>query len=120
MTSSRDDNGVWRIEMDELLPMPSNLTEAQYEILRLRDEVIGLQAVVGTLRGEIELRTVQKNATERLTNHVDVSHLIFERDHYRTVAEELKHTTTWRVGKFILFPIAILKSLSFRFKRGQE
>ena len=120
MTSTRDDDGIWRRELDELLPMPSNLTEARHEILRLRDEVIGLQAVVGTLRGEIELRAVQKNATERLTNHVDVSHLIFERDHYRTVAEELKHTTTWRVGKFMLFPVAVLKGLSFRSKRGQE
>lgn len=111
MTASTSPN-VWTAQVDQDHgPLPTTLESAYHEILRLRDEVIGLHEIVGTLRGEIELSMAQGHAVGRIEGHLDRDHLVFERDHYRSVAEGLKRTTTWRLGRLVLSPVTFVKQI---------
>lgn len=114
MTGSTPSN-VWEIQDNQVLDaLPPTLESAHHEILRLRDEVIGLHEVVGTLRGEIELLLAHRHAVGRIEGHVDRDHLIFERDHYRAVAEGLTQSTTWRLGRLVVSPVTLVRRIFVR------
>jgi len=89
--------------------LPTDLVQAQHEILRLRDEIVGLTKTIGVLRGELELSRITRSGNLFTSEFVDLEHVVFERDHYRQRAEELQHSTTWRVGSFMLAPLRVFR-----------
>jgi len=68
--------------------------DLRHRVLTMRDHAVGVEASLGSLRAEVErARAAEKDAyaeTERLV-------------------EELKHTTSWRLGTMLVAPLARVK-----------
>lgn len=85
--------------------------ELRLEIWRLRDELAGLAAALGSARRQLESRRESILATLELDGVRNDQHLKSERDHFRNQVAEMQNSMTWRVGRLLIRPGARLRSI---------
>jgi len=92
-------------------PLPDDARELKAEVLRLRDEIIGLRAVIA----EAEVRDKARAESEALSAVIDPSaHVVYLQG---VVADlefqlrEVRSSSTWKVGRVLLSPVWALRSL---------
>ena len=91
------------------LRLPDDVQDLHLEIYALRDEVLGLQAQLA--QSEVTIKKLKEG--EALKFAMDpLAHV----DHLETVVNdlefqigEIKASTTWKLGRFLLTPIRLLK-----------
>jgi len=90
-------------------PLPRDREDLEIELLRLRDEFIGMRARFA--QSEIELKRLRESANLKSftspTEHVDYLEGVVK--DLESQISALKKSTTWRIGRFIMSPIRLLK-----------
>ena len=82
------------------------------EILKLRDELIGAEAQLGQVKAE--LRRVAghgrlKLQADGIENHAQ---LLTENKALKQELQQLKKSTTWRIGRLLVRPLSLFKKQS--------
>lgn len=85
-------------------------TEAlKLEILKLRDELMGAEARLGQVKGEL-LRVAGhgrlKLQPEGIENHAQV---LGENRALKQELQQMKKSTTWRIGRLVVRPLSLFK-----------
>ena len=95
-------------------PLPTAVDGLQTEVLRLRDEVIGLRARLA----ESEVREKARAERETLSREIDPKDHI---EHLQLVVADLeaqiaaiKNSSTWRAGRVLLSPVWLVRGRSRR------
>ena len=88
-------------------------TEAlKLEVLKLRDELIGAEARLGQVKAEL-LRTAGhgrlKLQADGIENHAQV---LTENKALKRELQQLKKSTTWRIGRLLVRPLSLFKKQS--------
>ena len=82
------------------------------EILKLRDELIGAEARLGQVKAEL-LRTAGhgrlKLQADGIENHAQV---LTENKALKRELQQLKKSTTWRIGRLLVRPLSLFKKQS--------
>ena len=90
-------------------PLPRDREELEIELFRSRDEFIALRARLA--QSEIEVKRLRESATLKYftspTEHLDYLEGLVKDLEFQIL--ELKKSTTWRIGRFIMSPIRLLK-----------
>ena len=82
------------------------------EILKLRDELIGAEAQLGQVKAEL-LRVAGhgrlKMQADGIENHAQV---LGENRALKQELQQLKKSTTWRIGRLLVRPLSLFKKQS--------
>lgn len=93
------------------LPLPEDARELKLEVLRLRDEIIGLRTVIA----EAEVREKARAERESLSSVVDPSaHVEYLQGVVADLElqiQQIRSSSTWKVGQVFLSPVWALRSL---------
>lgn len=89
--------------------LPSDEADLRLEVLRLRDEVVGLRARLAEAEVVIK-RLSEPDALKRSGRPSDhVEHLKLVVADFEKQLAEVKASSTWRVGRALLLPIRIFR-----------
>jgi len=104
-----------RHQLSELNPAME--AELRLQIMQLRDHAIGHSAQVGELRAQVgelraqasELRArLQEKESEIQRKALRITQLRTQLEHQD---ESLRATTTWRIGRFFMLPVRVVRRL---------
>lgn len=97
-----------RHQLSELNPAME--AELRLQIMQLRDHAIGHSAQVGELRAQAsELRArLQEKESEIQRKALRITQLRTQLEHQD---ESLRATTTWRIGRFFMLPVRVVRRL---------
>ena len=89
---------------------PSIEAELRLQIMQLRDHAIGAAASVGELRSQLgELRS-QLAETQAQLEH-KTARLTRLRKDFEAHDARMRATATWKIGRFVMLPMRILRRL---------
>ena len=90
-------------------PLPTEPRELQREVLRLRDEILGLRARLAEAEVVIKRTSEMKSigSSSEVEGHVE-DLLGVVADLEKQLAE-VKVSSTWRIGRALLFPVRLVK-----------
>ena len=93
------------------LPLPDEDRELKLEVMRLRDEIVGLRVVIA----EAEVREKARAERDALSAFIDPSAHV---DYLQGVVadlefqlREVRASSTWKVGRVLLSPVWAIRSL---------
>lgn len=91
------------------IPLSSSDEELRHEVLRLRDEVIGLRALLA----EAEVTIKRQHDVHALSTSVEPAvHVEYLKHVVADLESQLsatKSSTTWRLGRFLLAPVRVFR-----------
>lgn len=79
------------------------------EILRLRDELIGAEAQLGELRARLRVEMERQRFSQESRVVSDLEHVMTVNADLEQQLNEMKGSTTWRVGRAIVRPLSVLR-----------
>jgi len=90
-------------------PLPTEPLELQREVLRLRDEILGLRARLAeaevVIKRTSEVKTV--GSVNEAADHVE--YLVGVVADLEKQLAEVKASSTWRIGRAMLLPVRLVK-----------
>ena len=90
----------------------STIRELELTILALRDQLIGSEAKLGELRADLQREQARYARAQELfeirTAHASNERAI--REDLKKQLDDMRASTTWRVGRAVLKPVQILRS----------
>lgn len=81
----------------------------QREILRLRDELIGAEAQLGELRARLRIETERRRFDQESREVSDLEHVMTVNADLEQQLDDLKASTTWRLGRAFVRPLSLLR-----------
>lgn len=90
-------------------PLPTEQTDLQREVLRLRDEVIGMRARLA--EAEVVVKRMTESDAIRTSDHA-AAHAEYLSGVVADLENQLaaiKTSSTWRIGRALLLPVRLVK-----------
>lgn len=91
------------------IPLPSRHEELRHEVLRLRDEVVGLRALLA----EAEVTIKRQHDVHALSASVEPEvHVEYLKHVVADLESQLiatRSSTTWRLGRLLLAPVRVFR-----------
>lgn len=90
-------------------PLSINCLELQHEVLRLRDEVVGLRARLAEAEVVIKRTSEAGSISSQLNLDERAAYLTGIVDDLESQISAIKSSSTWRIGRALLLPVRIVK-----------
>lgn len=91
--------------------------ELQLEVLRLRDAIFGLRAEKAELSARMHAQTEAAHLGAEADSNDAVEHLELVVHDLQVQLAAIKSSTTWRVGRLLVSPVRLLRSLGWNSTR---
>ena len=89
--------------------LPRATEELQHEVLRLRDEVIGMRARLAeaeaVIKRQVEIQTISSSVDPAI--HVEYLKGVVE--DLEKQLKDIRSSSTWRLGRLLLAPVRVFK-----------
>jgi hypothetical protein len=94
--------------------LPADPLELRHEVLRLRDELIGVRALLAEAEVVIKRYMERESIGSSLTPEAHVEYLKGVVDDLELRLAATRSSATWRIGRVILFPLHFARRLAGR------
>ena len=99
-------------------PTRSDIADLEHQLMNAHDRILGLRAENERLREQLRFFRDQpiEAAYERIEELEDqreglLNTVAFMQDRIEEVAEEMRASRTWRVGRLVLSPLSVVRRL---------
>jgi hypothetical protein len=107
-----ESHDVPRLGMQRSVTNWSDVDELRLEILRLRDELFGAEAALGEARARLRHATERRRLDAEVREMGDLEHVLELNDDLTLQLEQMRASTTWKLGRMIVRPLALLRGRS--------
>lgn len=98
-----------RTRTDPIVAEWNDVDELHREILRLRDELIGAEAQLGELRARLRVETERRRFDQESREVSDLEHVMNVNADLEQQLDDMRASTTWRLGRVIVRPLSLLR-----------
>lgn len=90
-------------------PLPTEMPQLQHEVLRLRDEVIGLRALLAEAEVVVKSRSEHDaiRYKDQASDHIEYLQGVVA--DLEDQLEAIRVSSTWRLGRALLLPVRLFK-----------